>query len=270
MTDANAAQRAQEWLERQLAELGQLRNASRRDQKFKAWRQHTLTMIQRIWPGDFGRMERFRRVPFSPPMARASERQVCEYYERGWGEAEVLLREYLAEINLLGLSMAQASGADGAPETKPAVEAAPTLNTQGAAEPGVEAPTTPPRAALAPEEPGSPAADDISRAMERLLSRSPVFRGMAAAPAPPATRQTPEAKSSTAELVRLVGELEALGLSPPQASAAREALLALAHAPQSGAPDWELVREALQHAAATPALACRALPLLLGFVERAA
>jgi hypothetical protein len=270
MTDANAAQRAQEWLERQLAELGQLRNASRRDQNFKAWRQNTLTVIQRIWPGDFRRMDRFRRIPFSPPMVRASERQVREYYERGWGEAGVLLREYLAEINLLGLSMAQAARADGSPETEPALEVLPPLGAPGAAEPDAKAATPPSRAGLAPEEPGSPAADDISRAMERLLSSSPVFRGMAAGPIPSAAVSAPDAGSPAAELVRLAGELEALGLSPAQASAAREALLALAHAPQSGAPDWELVRAALQHAAATPALAGRALPLLLGFVEKAA
>jgi len=270
MTDANAAQRAQEWLERQLAELGQLRNASRRDQTFKAWRQNTLTVIQRIWPGDVRRMDRFRRIPFSPPMVRASERQVREYYERGWGEAGVLLREYLAEINLLGLSLAQAPKADGAPETMPAVASSLPLSAPGAAEPGVEDATTPGLADLAPEEPGSPADDDISRAMERLMSSSPVFRGMAAGPVPSAAVSAPDAGSPAVELVHLAGELEALGLSPAQASAAREALLALAHAPQSGAPDWELVRAALQHAAATPAFAGRALPLLLGFVEKAA
>ena len=35
MTDPDGAQRAREWLERQLADLGQLRNATRRDQNFK-------------------------------------------------------------------------------------------------------------------------------------------------------------------------------------------------------------------------------------------
>jgi hypothetical protein len=50
MTDPDAAQRAREWLERQLADLGQLRNATRRDQDFKTWRQQTLTVIQRVWP----------------------------------------------------------------------------------------------------------------------------------------------------------------------------------------------------------------------------
>ena len=91
MTDPDGVQRAREWLERQLADLGQLRNATRRDQNFKTWRQQTLTVIQRVWPGDTRRVDRFRRIPFSPPTAHSAERQVREYYERGWGEAGVLL-----------------------------------------------------------------------------------------------------------------------------------------------------------------------------------
>src|SRR5512143_1602201 len=103
MTDNTSAQRAREWLERQLEELGQLRNASRRDPGFKAWRQNTLTVLQRIWPEDGPRIERFRRIPFSPPMTRPTERQSREYFGRGWGEAGQFLRSLLSEVALKGV-----------------------------------------------------------------------------------------------------------------------------------------------------------------------
>ena len=35
-----------------LGELGGLRNANARDADFKAWRQNTLTLVQRVWDGD--------------------------------------------------------------------------------------------------------------------------------------------------------------------------------------------------------------------------
>jgi hypothetical protein len=106
--------------------------------------------------------------------------------------------------------------------------------------------------------------------MDRLLGSSPVFRGSAFTPPPAPAGVAPEPGSSAAELMRLAGELEALGLSPARASSVREALLALARAAQSDAPSWELVGEVLGHAGATPALARRVLPLLLEFIATAA
>jgi hypothetical protein len=267
MTDPNTAQRAREWLEHQLAELAELRNATRRDHNFKAWRQHTLTVIQRVWPGDTHRVERFRRVPFSPPMSHATDKQVREFYERGWGEAGVLLREFLAEVNLLGLSPIEVAGTRPGAETEAAMGPMPALDRGPM--PEVESSTTFEREPE-PPAPGEPRPDVIGRAMERLFGDSPVFRKLAVPPPPAHAGAALEPDSPAAELLRLAGELEALGLSPAQASPAREALLALSRAPAASAPEWGLVQAALRHAVATPALARRALPLLLGYIDLAA
>src|SRR5438093_971289 len=64
--------RAIEWLGQQIGELSGIRNATARDPSFKNWRQNTLTVMQRIWPADQGRCERFRRIPFSPADPRSS------------------------------------------------------------------------------------------------------------------------------------------------------------------------------------------------------
>lgn len=90
--------KAGEWLRQQIDELGALRNASVRDPQFKAWRQNTLTFIQRIWPGDTTKSERFRRVPFTPPSTKHDARTGREYYERGCGEALEYLNTLLASL----------------------------------------------------------------------------------------------------------------------------------------------------------------------------
>jgi len=260
MTDPVAAQRAREWLEHQLAELGQLRNATRRDQHFKTWRQQTLTVIQRIWPGDSQRVDRFRRIPFTPPTAHTTDRQMREYYERGWGEAGVLLRGLIAEVNLLGLPRIQAPGTRAGSETESAMGPMPSLDHRDASR------------AAAPEVSGppAPAGDDFGRAMDRLLGGSSRLR-RPPSPAPPAPAgTTPEPGTPAAELMEIAGELEALGLSPAQAGTTRETLLALARVARPDSPPWELVSRALADSGATPALARRVLPLLLEFIARAA
>jgi hypothetical protein len=261
MIDADGAQRAREWLERQLAELGQLRNASRRDQGFKSWRQQTLTVIQRIWPGDVRRGERFRRIPFTPPSSLAGERQAREYYERGWGEAGVLLRELLAEINLLGLPQVQAI-AYGDSDAAAPNEHAPMLDL----------PATPSAAAPPPPD-VSDGTDDIGRAMERLLGRVPP----PGPPRPPTLAVAPRravAPSDTAgpaeELRRLAAALAELDVPPARVNEVRVGLLALARALATGPAPWERVSEALMLAGTSPALARRVLPLLLELVARAA
>ena len=266
MTESNKAQRAREWLERQLEELAQLRNASRRDPSFKTWRQNTLTVLQRIWPDDPPRIDRFRRIPFSPPMAKASEKQTREYFGRGWGEAGVFLRSLISEVTLMGVQnsgeLAEESVSDSAPALDPDV-----LPEQ----PAEVAPAKVRAAEPADAELAADAelhADEIGRAMAKFMSTSPVFRRMAAAPAPGAPASEPAA--SVVDLTLLATEIDTLGLPPEDVPVAREALLALARAAQWGLPDWDLVRDALQQSAASPALARRALPLLMGFVDKAA
>ena len=270
MTDPDGAQRAREWLERQLAELGQLRNATRRDQNFKTWRQQTLTVIQRVWPGEARRVDRFRRIPFSPPTGHSTDRQVREYYERGWGEAGVLLREFLAEINLLGLPQVHPAGTHAGSETEEAMGAMPSLRGPDTTRPRAEAHPADAAPPAAPEPDDGGFGDDIGRAMDRLLGRAPAVRGPVAAPAPVPARAAPAPDSPSAELVRIADELETLGLAPAQARETRATLLALARAAESDVPPWELVGDALAHAGATPALARRILPLLLELIATAA
>jgi len=90
--------RARDLLETQLEELGTLRNAHARDPHFKQWRQATLTIIQRIWPDDAARAERFRRVPFSPPSNKMSLKVTRSFFEKGCAEAVQLIRSMIPEL----------------------------------------------------------------------------------------------------------------------------------------------------------------------------
>ncbi|MBI5710470.1 MAG: hypothetical protein HZC42_09235 [Candidatus Eisenbacteria bacterium] len=252
MTDPTLAPRALAWLEQQLEELGSLRNAGRRAPAFKLWRQNTLTVVQRIWPNEPKRSERFRRIPFSPPTAKADERAVREHHERGCGEAAAYLRALISEVRLVGVTDSGAAAAAG--PSSPSASGDPGAGRGTAATPAAAAP------AARSHDPGA----------EDLLSRSPVFARRA--PAPPPRRQAPPLSVSpaAAEFHKLAAELEALGLPAPQREPARRLFHELAGRCDGGGPSWELVQEALRVASASPALARRALPLLLPFIEAAA
>ena len=103
MSSNDSAARAVEWLEVQLRELAGIRNATARDPSFKNWRQATLTVMQRIWPGDQACSERFRRIPFSPADPRADARAVREWYSRGCQEAARVLAGFIKDIRADGL-----------------------------------------------------------------------------------------------------------------------------------------------------------------------
>jgi hypothetical protein len=252
-------QRAREWLERQIAELAELRNATRRDPKFKQWRQQTVTVLQRIWPGDKRRVDRFQRIPFSPPMGHPTDHEVREHYERGWGEAGVLLRNMLAEVKEKGVTM-----------TEPGEAAGPASLPRPALERAKDEPAPEQEMPAAPAPAPTPARDDIGRAMDRLMSHSPVFKVQKAS-APRSTGNNRFGAASTpGELVTIAGELGALGVPPGQRDEVRRALVALDRAVRSNEPTWELLREALHHAGTTPGLARRMLPLLLPLIEKAA
>src|ERR1043165_10282505 len=91
------SRQAQTQLEKQISLLGELRNAGTRAQEFREWRQTTLTLVERIWPEQPTRAMRFRRVPFSPPSARADDRLARERFGRGRAEGRRALRPRLAE-----------------------------------------------------------------------------------------------------------------------------------------------------------------------------
>ena len=103
MSHAQSPLQAIEWLEQQLTDLAGIRNATPRDPSFKNWRQGTLTVMQRIWPGDQDRQERFRRIPFSPADPRADARTIREWYSRGCQEATRVLAGFVAEIRAQGV-----------------------------------------------------------------------------------------------------------------------------------------------------------------------
>ncbi len=103
MPDRDRAARAAREVEEQLHQLGELRNAGSRDQQFKHWRQNTLTLIQRLWPRDPSKSERFRRIPFSAPSAKTEQRLVREFFERGCSEAVFFLRGLIGELEGKGI-----------------------------------------------------------------------------------------------------------------------------------------------------------------------
>src|SRR5215468_77543 len=110
---------ARRLLEDQILRLSELRNANPRDAGFKLWRQTTLTVIQRIWPGDLIRCERFRRIPFTPASTKASRPAQKQHYERGCVEAGQYLRMLITEIEANGLR-SKPSGASVGPARLPA------------------------------------------------------------------------------------------------------------------------------------------------------
>lgn len=107
MRPDEAIERSRQWLEAQLDELGGLRNAHPRDPGFKTWRQSTLTVLQRIWPGDATRLERFRSIRFHAPGTRNDAKTTREYYERGCAEAVHFLRGMLEDVVANGVPDAE-------------------------------------------------------------------------------------------------------------------------------------------------------------------
>jgi hypothetical protein len=136
MKEVPRAEWARRLLEDQIERLGELRNASPRDNAFKLWRQTTLTVIQRIWPGDLIRCERFRRVPFSTPSTKASRAAQKQHFDRGCVEAGQYLKSLIAEIESQGLGSAPRDAAVGPAQLPAELAGAPPS-------PQVEEPSSP-------------------------------------------------------------------------------------------------------------------------------
>ncbi|HTR97436.1 MAG TPA: hypothetical protein VMH61_05995 [Candidatus Acidoferrales bacterium] len=115
MSSPERAARCRHWLEEQLEQLGNLRNANPRDPSFKLWRQNTLTVLQRIWTGETQRSERFRRIPFSPPSPRADGKAIRDWFGRGCSEAVDYLQGLIGEIDASGVPAEGAADASNAP-----------------------------------------------------------------------------------------------------------------------------------------------------------
>lgn len=140
MSRSEATERSQRWLEEQLELLGGLRNATSRDPIFKLWRQNTLTVLQRIWPNETARSERFRRIAFSPTGSRPEPKRIREMYSAGCLEASNYLRQLIADVE-----------AHGVVESKAPVERDPSLPHGEDDFPTVELPSGDVRAARGPD-----------------------------------------------------------------------------------------------------------------------
>ncbi len=148
MSDPLAGELGREQLRELISILGELRNAGPRDQRFKQWRQITVTLLQRMWAGEPQRAERFRRIPFSAPIMRADRKATREYFERGCSEASNYLESLALEL---------ASGmAPGSPSpVKPHADAA-SVRPQAEAASGEHPPPFPPHSPP-PAPSGAPA-----------------------------------------------------------------------------------------------------------------
>jgi hypothetical protein len=164
MSDFHDLERASALLSEQIEVLASLRNANTRDPNFKQWRQNALTAIQRIWPGDAGRSERFRRIPFTPPSSRAETKAVREVYERGCAEAVTYLRALLAELQAGGVPIAGAAPRPASLDPGVAEDDFPTLDLPGGPAPVAMSPAPP--VTSMPTLPTAPAAPSRAPVIE--------------------------------------------------------------------------------------------------------
>jgi len=221
-------ERAIELLEAQVLELSELRNAHARDPRFKQWRQTTLTVVQRIWPGEVARAERFRRVPFSPPSNRMSAKATRTFYEKGCAEAQHLLREMTAELEgskTLALPQRQDPSLDpGAAEDDfPLVDLDKNAK-QGADEQGPQIPTidlpraerpTRPAPTARPASESRPAARTSQPPPKPASPARPAAQARPAAPPPPAAEPARPAARETKSPATPPVVVRATPLPPP-------------------------------------------------------
>jgi len=191
--------RARRWLSEQMELLKALRTSNVRDTEFKQWRQSTLTIIQRIWPGEGKRSARFRRIPFSPPSSQAPLREVREFYERGCAEAAQLLKALLDEVEQDGLPAASEPARPASIDPGVAEDDFPTLDLPGG-------PAKPAKAAARDEE---DAADD-GGARPGAVSVRGGRNGEAGARRPGPERRRKQAKNTPRRRLRDMLGLDAL------------------------------------------------------------
>jgi hypothetical protein len=173
-----APRQAASLLDRQIELLGNLRNAGTRAPEFREWRQATLTLIERVWPEQPTRAQRFRRIPFSVASAKAEDRVVREAFERGCAEARRLLQLWLKEISTHGVTQEAE-----APRLSEALRAAlDELRSPAPAAPGPRGP--------APSRPRPPAARPRKR-REKLSEMLGFEEGAIAPPEPAAESPRP-------------------------------------------------------------------------------
>lgn len=90
-------------LTEQIEQLRTIANANARDPGFKLWRQNTLTVLQRVWPGDSTRSERFRRIAFTPAPGKLDGEMVRESFARGCTDTTAYLNALIEMIDREGV-----------------------------------------------------------------------------------------------------------------------------------------------------------------------
>ena len=178
---------AQAKLDKQIEQLGGLRNGGTRAVEFREWRQTTLTLIERMWPDQSSRATRFRRIPFSPASANSDDKVMRDAFERGCAEARRLLRLWHAEIGSRGLSQEVA-----APRLAEAVRQ--TLIEMRPVKPA-PAPIPPPAPHAKPEAnaDGKPAPKPSRRLRRAPLGEMLGLTGAPDSPGAPAAPRVPDA-----------------------------------------------------------------------------
>jgi hypothetical protein len=235
---------ALEQLRELISILRQLSNAGPRDNSFKQWRQVTLTLLQRAWPGDQTRAVRFRRIPFSAPSSKADAKTIKDSFVRGVNEAIVYLEGLAQELEFAGkpnrplVRPPEATAPEPAapPEPKPS---RPLVRPPEATAATTAAPPEPPRRVASPPqdtrpvepspwEPkqpaGEPAADGAGTASSPPPAPSPPRPAKPVAPAesgksPGASRRLKDMLGFGDEGAAPAGDAKAAS-APPAAPAA--------------------------------------------------
>ena len=108
--------------------------------------------------------------------------------------------------------------------------------------------------------------EEVTRVTSAFLSASPIF-----APREEIVAPLPDFSTEPAqELAAMALELDMLRVPPARRRALGIALLELARALEEGDPDWGQLRDGVYFVMEYPAVARRALPHLLPFIQNAA
>jgi len=149
----------------------------------------------------------------------------------------------------------------------------------GAAAVGSERAASLPEPSEALESAGDPDDDavDTARVMEDFLLNSPVMRARPrpvqrrGAEATPAKAQPlPSRDSAASRMLAIAADVETLGVPESHRARVRAALMDLARQLDEPELSWDVLRDAVQFVMVYPAIARRALPLLLPFLDLAA
>ena len=297
MSNTPTVDQALGWITEQVGGLSRLRNANPRSSEFKQWRQAALLVVQRIWPNDPLRSDRFRRVPFSPSSARSDDKVAREAYERGCSEARRLLRMWITEIKHHGITASEAvvppgEGDETSENTDNPVGKQRLKEMLGLAPPLPEPPVVavpdardPSPSAVEARDPAPREPDDLANLLGRSIADALELAKLEDPRAPAPAGPPPEPRSvhpgvphrvespgsaAARDLAGLASELHLLDVPASERDRVDFALVRLAGQLDAGDLTWTTLRETMAMVMEFPALARRVMPVLLPFFEAAA